>query len=241
MPRFDEGFRFSDRRAFGRWQLPAPTLDDVWRGFPSWVTAADDPVRDAFAAGLAEVANTCASAAARAAVGHLRAHAKSWRLDLVAAAAGMVRLAGERDDELRARVAIVADVVSPNAVRAAVHAIRPDAVVLNPARHCFFAGRSAIGRPPIDYASTRRAGLVGRVIFFDVGPVRVWETHLGRVHVAVPVGTRAAPARPLGAWAPGRAGGIAAPSTAWAVTLADTLHRVTGSGIRWSATLEPTT
>ncbi len=239
MPRYSEGFRYRDGRAFGRWQLPAATLDDVWAGFPSWVTAAADPVRDAIAAGLAEVFNAVASAAASASVGHLRSHARGWRLDLVAAAAGLTRLAGEREDELRARIPIVGDVVSPNAVRAAVLAIRPDAIVMNPARHAFFAGRTALGRPPIDYAATRRALLTDRVVFFDVGPARVWDSHLCRVHVAIPTGTNASPVKPLGAWAPGRAGGIAAPSTAWAVTLADTLHRVTGSGIRWSASLEP--
>lgn len=238
MPRFAERIAFAARLAFGRWQPPALTPAQAWEGLPDWWTGPDDPARDAIGAGLAYVFTQVAGDAARMSRMHLRKHARLWCLDLVAAAAGLTREGDEVDGELRARVAVVEDAVSPVAIAAAVRAIRPDAIVLCPARHAFFVGRTAVGRPPIDFAATRLAA-DGRYRFYPVGAARVWSQHRARIHVVVPGGLDAAAAAPVGRFYVGRAGARPAPSLAWPARLAATLHRLTAAGVRWSATIEP--
>ena len=134
MPRYDESIRYDERLAYGRWQPPARSAADVWRGFPAWWTGPDDPARDGMGAGLVAVFNLVASTAARMSRMHLRAHAKGWALDLVARAAGLARADGEADWQLRARLAEVEYVVSPTAVASAVHALLPEAIVVREAR-----------------------------------------------------------------------------------------------------------
>ena len=88
MPRYDEQLRYDEGLAYGRWQPPARSADDVWRGFPSWWTGPDDPARDGLGEGLRAVFNAVASTAARMSRMHLRLHAKGWALDLVAGGLG---------------------------------------------------------------------------------------------------------------------------------------------------------
>lgn len=241
MPRYDESIRYDEGLAYGRWQPPARSAADVWQGFPAWWTEPDDPARDGMGAGLVSVFNAVASTAARMSRMHLRAHAKGWALDLVARAAGLARADGEADWQLRARLAEVEDVVSPTAVASAVHALLPEAIVVRPARHTFFVGRSFIGRPPVDYVATRLAG-DGRSRFATdaygraVGTARVWSSYFGRFHVVLPsyAGALARPAG-VGRFFVNRRGGYATARAVVARQLAQTLDRVRAAGIRWTA------
>lgn len=242
MPRYDEQLRYDEGLAYGRWQPPARSADDVWRGFPSWWTGPDDPARDGLGEGLRAVFNLVASTGARMSRMHLRAHAKGWALDLVAGAAGLARADGEADWQLRARIAEVADVVSPTAVAAAVHALLPEARVVRPSRHTFFVGRSFVGRPPVDYVATRRAA-DGRVRFATDaygrahGNARVWSGYFGRFHVVLPAPYAAPVARPsaVGRFFVNRRGGYATARAVAARQLAQTLDRVRAAGFRWTA------
>lgn len=242
MPRYDEQVRYDERLAYGRWQPPARSAADVWRGFPAWWTEPDDPARDGMGAGLVSVFNAVASTAARMSRMHLRAHAKGWALDLVARAAGLARADGEADWQLRARLAEVEDVVSPTAVASAVHALLPEAIVVRPARHTFFVGRSFIGRPPVDYVATRLAG-DGAVRFAtdfygrEIGVARVWSNYYGRFHLVLPARTTGPVARPagVGRFFVGRRRGYATARTVASRQLAQTLDRVRAAGVRWTA------
>lgn len=246
VPTYDEGFRYSDRLAYGRWQAPARSADDVWRGFPEWFTDPTDPVRDAIGAGLAAVFNQVASAGARSMVSHLRAHATGWRLDLVAAGVGVARGGGELDHELRARVAIVEDVVSADAVRAAVDAVLPGVTVIYPARHGLYLGRGFLGRAPIDWRATRAAA-DGRYRLADVGPVRLWSRVAARFHLLLPAVGAAAYLGPTATpsarrvWLSRSLSGVRSylsspANAARRRTLAQAAERVRASGVRWTAT-----
>ena len=125
MPSYAERIAFAARLAYGRWQPPAVTPAQTWEGFPDWWTSPDDGARDAIGAGLAYVFTQVASDAARMSTMHLRKHARGWALDLVAAAAGIARQGDERDGALRARIAVIEDAVSADAVRAAQLLIEP--------------------------------------------------------------------------------------------------------------------
>lgn len=254
MPRYADAFAFGERLAFGRWQPPARTPADVWQGFPGWLIDTDDPARDAIGAGLASVFTRVASDAARMSAMHLRAHAKEWALDLVAAAAGTTRGPGERDLALRERLAVIEDAVSPDAIRAAAAAVMPGAVVIEPWRHGLYLGRGYLGRAPIDYRATREAD-DGRLRFFEVGCVRLWSRTVARFHVLLPRrGTQAflGPAatdgtgrvNPTGRLFLTRSVSAARSylsSTARATqtrTLASTLERVRAAGVRWTASFD---
>lgn len=246
MPTYDEGFRYSDRLAYGRWQAPARSADDVWRGFPEWLTDPADPVRDAIGAGLAALFGQVASAGSKAMYSHLRAHATGWRLDLVAAGVGAARGAGELDHELRARVAIVEDVVSVDAIRAAVDAVMPGVTIIYPARHGLYLDRGFLGRATIDWRATRLAA-DGRWRLYDVGPARWWSRVTARVHLilppiggasylgptSTPTGRRLWLTRSLS----GARSFLSSPANAARHrTLAQAMERVRAAGVRWTAT-----
>jgi len=249
VPTFADGFRFSDRLSLGRWEAPARGPDDVWQGFPSWLTSAEDPVRDAIGAGLAGVFLRASSAASAAMASRLRAHATGWRLDLYAAGVGVSRSAGERDHALRARLATVEDVVSEGAVEAAVAAVAPDAVVIYPWRHGLYAGRGFLNRPPVDWRATRAAA-DGRLRLYPVGPVRAWSSVAARIHVVLPpmgAATYAGPtATPRGArlWATRSLSGarcyLSSVDVARNRTLAGAVERVRAAGVRWTASFDTT-
>lgn len=246
MPTYSDGFRFSDRLPFGRWEAPARGPDDVWQGFPSWVTSTDDPARDAVGAGLAAVFLRVAGDASRAMASRLRAHATGWRLDLYAAGVGAARGQGEQDHELRARLAVVEEVVSERAVAAAVAAVAPEAVVIYPWRHGLYYGRGYYGRAPVDWRATRAAG---RRVLHAVGPVRFWRSTAARIHLVLPPAGGAAyygpTETPRGSrlWltrslSGARAYYAGASRAARHRTLAQAMERVRAAGVRWTATLD---
>lgn len=254
MPRYADAIAYARRLAYGRWQPPALGPDDTWRGFPGWVTEPDDPVRDAIGAGLAEVFTRVSSDAARMSAMHLRAHAREWALDLVAAAAGTVRGPGERDRALRERLAVIEDAVSPDAIRAAATTAMSGAVVIEPWRHGLYLGRGYLGRPPIDHVATREAD-DGRMHLFDVGRVRLWSRTVARIHVLLPRrGTQAflGPAPSIGGGRVDPTGRLfltrsvsaarsylsSAARATQTRTLAATLERVRAAGVRWTATFD---
>lgn len=248
MPRYAERFAYAARLAYGRWQPPALTPDDVWRGFPAWLTDPDDPVRDAIGAGLAAVFTRVAGDASRLSVMHLRRHARGWALDLVAEAAGATRGPHERDAALRDRLAVIEDVVSPDALRAAASVAYPGAVVIEPWCHGLYLGRGHFGRPTIDRRATRDAG-DGVLRFFDVGRARIWSRTVSRIHVVLPRLGTPSYLGPPGSSTAGRlflsrsvsAARSYLSSSARAsqsVTLAATLERVRAAGTRWTATFD---
>lgn len=195
MPTFSDALTYGDAPAYGAWPVPAQTLADVWQGFPAWWTDADDPIRDALGAGLRRLWLDIASAAARSAPAHLRAHATGWALDLVARGVGLARAEAERDAMLRARIATVSDADTVPALQAAYDATTAPLTtqrvrIILPWAHALYAGRGFLGRRPIDAASTDAAGgtpFVGGVqILYDVGSVRYWSPGAGRFGLVVP-------------------------------------------------------
>lgn len=200
MPTYADALTYADAPAYGAWPPPARTLADVWQRFPAWWTEADDPLRDALAAGLRRLWIDVASAAARSAPAHLRAHAKGWALDLVARGVGLVRAEGERDAALRARIATVSDAVTAPALQAAYDAATgydatdaptaPRVRLIEPWRHALYANRGFLGRRPVDAAATIDAGAIpfvsGAQALFDVGPVRIWDAGVGRFILSLP-------------------------------------------------------
>lgn len=185
MPSYAERIAFAARLAYGRWQPPAVTPAQTWEGFPDWWTSPVDAARDALGAGLAYVFTQVASDAARMSVMHLRKHARGWALDLVAAASGLARQGDERDGTLRARIAVVEDAVSADAVRAASSAAFVGVIVIEPWRHGLY-----LGRAPVDHAATRAAaalpGYDGRRRLYPVGRVRMWTRTVARIHLVLP-------------------------------------------------------
>lgn len=260
MPSYAERIAFAARLAYGRWQPPAVTPAQAWEGFPDWWTSPDDGARDAIGAGLAYVFTQVASDAARMSTMHLRKHARAWALDLVAAASGLARQGDERDGALRARIAVVEDAVSPDALRAATVAAMPGATVIEPWRHGLYLGRGYLGRAPVDHVATRAAaalpGYDGRRRLYAVGRVRMWTRTVARIHLVLPRRGGAAylgPAPidetsgridPAGRLFLSRSVSAARSylsSSARAAqhrALAATVERVRAAGVRWTATFD---
>lgn len=200
MPTYADALTYADAPAYGAWSTPARTLADVWQRFPAWWTDGDDPLRDALAAAMRRLWLDVASAAARGAPAHLRAHGKGWALDLVARGVGLVRGEAEGDAALRARIATVNDAVTAPALQAAYDAATgydataaptaPRVRLIEPWRHALYANRGFLGRRPIDAAATLDAGgepfATGAQVLFDVGPVRLWDTGVGRFALSLP-------------------------------------------------------